>query len=151
MRLHSEDTLQINVILRRASRFAIVGMIGTLIDLTIFTLLHLTFSVPVLVANTISYGVGIINNFILHRRWTWADRHQAFGTQFSQFIVVSIGAWILNDAIVAYCGPLFNSTLVHSGYGELFAKVCATIVTMGWNFLANNFWTFRLAPQRINK
>jgi putative flippase GtrA len=151
MRPHSENTWQTNVILQRASRFAVVGVIGTLIDLTIFTLLHLTFNVPVLVANTISYGAGIINNFILHRRWTWADCHQTLGTQFSQFIAISIGAWILNDTIVAYFGPLFNSAYIHSGYGELFAKVCATLVSMGWNFFANNFWTFRLASQRINK
>ena len=77
--------------LRRILRFATVGMLGTLIDVSLFTALNVGFGVPVLVANTISYGAGTVNNFLLHRSWTYGDRPcRSAGAQFLQFAAISL-------------------------------------------------------------
>jgi putative flippase GtrA len=55
-------------------RFLLVGALGTLIDVGLFSLFHLRLGLPVLLANTLSYTAGMINNFALDRAWTFADQ-----------------------------------------------------------------------------
>jgi putative flippase GtrA len=145
---HLRDSFLVHDI-RYVGRFLAVGMLGTLIDLTLFAGLHAWLGVPTLAANTISYSTGIINNFGLHRHWTFADRvRQATGAQFSRFAVVSLSALMLNNLLVLLLAPSFGALFPHAGYGDLAAKVCATGVGLGWNFLINNLWTFRdVAPE----
>ena len=59
-------------ILRSAARFAVVGVLGTLIDMALFAALHLALGLVALPANLLSYSAGMVNNFLLHRRWTFA-------------------------------------------------------------------------------
>lgn len=49
------DTGPAPTALRRISRFAAVGLLGTIIDIALFTFLHVAGGVPALAANTISY------------------------------------------------------------------------------------------------
>lgn len=134
---------------RRVARFLAVGALGTLIDWGLFAGLHVFFAVPTLVANTISYGAGIVNNFVLHRNWTFADRNRKpAGAQFSQFAGVSLSALIVNDALVFLFSPAFGRLVADAGAGTLIAKLVATGVGMVWNFLANNAWTFGASGSR---
>jgi putative flippase GtrA len=95
--------------IRSISRFLVVGMLGTLIDITLFAGLHTWLGVPTLAANTISYSAGIVNNFGLHRYWTFADRaRQAASAQFSRFAVVSLSALMLNNLLVLLLAPFFG-------------------------------------------
>ncbi len=130
--------------LRSISRFLIVGMLGTLIDISLFAALHTWVGAPTLAANTLSYSAGIVNNFVWHRNWTFTDRpRKTTGAQFSQFAIVSLSALMLNNLIVLLLAPSF---------GALVAKICATGVGLGWNFLINNFWTFNTGrPVRFPK
>lgn len=66
------------------ARFALVGTLGTLVDFSLLIVLHTLLGVPTLIANTLAYCAGIANNFILHRRWTFAERaRREWLTQFS--------------------------------------------------------------------
>lgn len=147
---HPNNPFETNRTWRGIGRFLAVGMLGTLVDFMLFAGLHTLLGVPVLIANTISYSAGIINNFILHRRWTFANQeHRALGTQFTQFTIVSLSALILNNLLVLSLAPSFEALFNLAGYGTLLAKICATGVVVCWNFLANTFWTFRTAQQRV--
>jgi putative flippase GtrA len=146
---HLRDSFEIQGI-RHIWRFLAVGMLGTLLDLALFTGLHAWLGVPTLAANTISYSAGIVNNFVLHRYWTFADRaRQATGAQFSQFAAVSLSALMLNNLLVLLLAPSFGALFPHAGYDVLAAKICATGAGLGWNFLVNNLWTFRDAPHQV--
>ena len=127
--------------IRYVWRFLAVGMLGTFIDLALFAGLHAWLGVPTLAANTLSYGAGIVNNFAWHRCWTFADRARKSGSaQFAQFAAVSLSALLLNNLLVL---------LLASSCGALVAKLCATGVGLGWNFVVNNLWTFRAAPLNL--
>ncbi len=142
--IHLNDPFKNNDTLCHIRRFMVVGMIGTLVDIALFTGLHVGLGVPVLLANTLSYSTGGVNNFVLHRRWTYGHReHKAIAIEFSQFAAVSLSALMLNNLLLLLLTPTFTTLLPHAIYGDLYAKVCATAVVMGWNFVANNFWTFR--------
>lgn len=130
--------------LRDVSRFAMVGLLGTLIDIALFTGLHVVLGMPSITANTLSYSAGIVNNFVWHRCWTFAQRPRKSGTiQFVQFAIVSLGGLLLNNLLVSWFVLAFASLFAHAGYDALAAKICATAVGVCWNFLVNNFWTFR--------
>ncbi|MEW5721241.1 MAG: GtrA family protein, partial [Chloroflexota bacterium] len=101
---------------RHISRFLIVGMLGTLIDITLFAGLYTWLGAPTLAANTLSYSAGIVNNFVWHRYWTFSHRpRKATSAQFSQFALVSLTALMLNNLIVLLFAP---------SLGALAAKIC---------------------------
>lgn len=146
------NLLGANLTLYCVPRFLAVGMLGTLIDVGLFAILHSVVGVPTLVANTISYSAGIVNNYILHRHWTFAHRERkAAGTQFSQFAVVSVSALVMNNVLLLLMAPPLSTLFADAGYGTFVAKLCATGIGVCWNFLINNFWTFRAAPQEVQK
>jgi putative flippase GtrA len=132
--------------LRSAARFVIVGMLGTSIDFALFSALNLLLGVPALVANTLSYGAGIANNYVLHRNWTFDLRpRRAMRGQLVQFIGISLSALIANNLLVLWLTPVMNGLFIDPTHGAIAAKIGATAMVMGWNFFANHFWTFRTA------
>ena len=119
---------------QRLPRFLAVGAVGTLVDFALFVSLQTWVGVPTLAANTFSYSVGIVNNFVWHRRWTWAHARKTLGAQFAQFVVISLSALALNNVLVLWLAPVSGAAV---------AKILATGIGVGWNFFANHFWTFR--------
>ncbi len=136
------DQFKTNDLWRPLPRFLTVGFLSTLVDIVLFTAFHVGAGLPILLANTLSYSAGTINGFVLHRRWTFAERTpKAVGKQFSRFAIVSLTALVLNNFFVFLLSyPL--ETAAHSEYGDLIAKLTATAIVVGWNYIANNAWTF---------
>lgn len=134
---------------QRFARFAAVGMLGTLIDVVLFMLLSGWLGLPTLFANTLSYSVGIINNYALNRVWTFGDScRKATGKQFVQFALVSLSALALNNLLVLMLATPLGTLVAAPQWGYLLAKLCATVVGFCWNFFANRSWTFNQTPER---
>ncbi len=127
----------------RFTRFLIVGVTGTTLDFVLLTLLKLWGGLPTLVANTISYSAGIVNNFTLNRLWTFKDstNPNVLG-QFAQYFVINIGGLLLNNFLIWVFEPVF-ATLISDNLAYLPAKVVASLVAVVFNFLANRYITFR--------
>ncbi|MBI5301616.1 MAG: GtrA family protein [Chloroflexi bacterium] len=148
---HLNNPSETNHRWRGIGRFLAVGVLGTLVDLTLFAGLRAC-GITTVVANTISYSAGIINNFILHRRWTFADQEQrTLGTQFTQFTIVSLSALIINNLLVLSLAPSFDTLFNLASYGTLLAKICATAVGVIWNYFANTLWTFRSTSPELSR
>lgn len=134
--------------LQRLGRFMTVGAIGTLLDFGLFTALRILLGLPVLGANTLSYSAGIVNNYTLHRHWTYGGRsRKTVGLQFAQFAAVSLCALAVNTLVVVLLAPPLGARLGSTALGDVLAKVYATGVGMCWSYLVNNFWTFRDATR----
>ena len=128
-------------------RFLTVGALSTLVDVGLFAVLHEQVGLPVLIANTLSYSTGIVISYVLHRRWTFRQRtRRGVGMQFSQFALISLNALLLNNLSLLWLSHPLGVLAAHPEDGDLLAKLCATGVGVCWNFLANNFWTFRSSP-----
>jgi putative flippase GtrA len=142
--IHRIERIQNSAGWKSAARFAVVGALGTLIDVGLFSVFHLAFGLPILLANTLSYSAGIINNFFLHRYWTFSGRsRRAMGVQFAQFAAVSLTALAVNDLLVFGLSAPFGAALSNPAAGALLAKAAATGIGLVWNYLANTWWTFR--------
>ena len=130
----------------RLVRFATVGAASTLVDFGLLLALKEIGGLPILAANSLSYSMGILTNFSLNRRWTFAEaRSSGLWPQLARFMAVSLTGLALNSGIVwalsAPAGSLFSREMI----GTVAAKGIATLVVMGWNYLANRYWTFKAA------
>lgn len=129
--------------LARFLRFLTVGAMGTALDFSILTLLKLA-GLPTLVANSISFTAGLVNNFTLNRLWTFGDAIQSnWRRQLVQYAIVSLIGLTLNDLIVVSLESLMGAWLGQPDWGYLPAKVIATGVVVFWNYFANRMWTFK--------
>lgn len=124
-------------------RFAAVGLLGTALDFTLFLVLHSLLHWHPLLANVVSYSAGIVNNYTLHRAWTFAARpRQAAPGQFARFAAASLGALLLNSLVVLLLTPTLQTLLPQPGLAAALAKLCATAAGLGWNFFAAQRWVF---------
>jgi len=137
------STFTSNKELTRFSRFLTVGAIGTVLDFSILTLLKMG-GLPTLIANSLSFTAGMLNNFTWNRLWTFRDNLQAdWRRQLMQYTPVSLVGLALNDFIVLSLENILGMMLDQPAWGYLPAKIVATGVVVFWNYFANRVWTFK--------
>ncbi len=129
--------------MQRFSRFLAVGAVGTLLDFSLLTLLKMA-GLPTLLANSLSFTAGLINNFTWNRLWTFSDVLQSdWKKQLVQFTAVSLVGLALSNIIVLSLENVLGTMFGHPAWGYLPAKVIATGVVVFWNYFANRMWTFK--------
>jgi putative flippase GtrA len=120
----------------RFLRFAVVGIIGAVIDFGIANLLDHGLGMPLVLAGTISFVCAVISNFIWNRYWTYPDsRSKSLSRQFLQFTVVSIFRLISN---LPFRIPFFSAEFLSANI----TLAIAVLVVMLWNFFVNRYWTY---------
>ncbi len=136
---------------KRFAKFAIVGAAGSVTDFTVLNVMIQVFGASILLANTISFSIAVIQNFVLNRVWTFPEsRSRDARKQMVQFVVVSIVGLTINLMVVmvvhhaldemwmSWFGPKVGYTISYN-----FAKAFAIGVVLFWNFTANRLWTYR--------
>ncbi len=137
----------------RFFRFAIVGIIGAVIDFGILNLLNQAFHIEVLIAQAVSFSTAVVSNFTWNRLWTYPEsRSKAVGTQLVQFAVVSIiGLGLrtlifssLDNAMISLSQRIFptNFFLKPEVIGHNVSLAIVIIIILFWNFFINRFWTY---------
>ena len=138
----------------RFFRFAVVGIIGAVVDFGTFNLLTYFADFSAVWASVISFIAAIISNFTWNRYWTYPDsRSKPIGRQLIQFSVVSIIGLVIRTPLIALLEPLFNRIFSEFAFlpisfltAELLANnlalAIAVIVVMFWNFFINRYWTY---------
>jgi putative flippase GtrA len=93
----------------RFFRFAVVGIIGAVVDFGIFNLLTNIAGFTAVWASVISFIAAIISNFTWNRYWTYPDsRSKPLGRQLFQFSLVSMLGLLIRTPIIALLEPLLN-------------------------------------------
>lgn len=127
-------------------RFGVVGFSGFLVDFGITALLYNLFGWSILLATGFGFCGGATSNYFLNRRWTWRSEDPNVGREFVKFFSVSLLGLGLHYLVLLWClslAWLSFSVLGVSVNNDWTSKLVATAVVMVWNFLANNFYTFR--------
>jgi putative flippase GtrA len=127
------------------ARFGVVGLVGLVVDVSIFNLLHVTVFDGVhngpLWAKFISTSIAIIVNWLGNRYWTFRHQRRSHWVREGiEFALVSIGGLLIAE------GCLWFSEYV-LGYHSLLADNIATNVVglvLGtiFRFLFYRFWVF---------
>lgn len=123
-------------VIRQFVKFAIVGAIGTVIDIGILYFLHEIVGLNLYLANAISFSCAVVSNYTWNSIWTFGDQEREHSRQLVQFIVISVVGLILSSVLLFF----FHDIM---GLYYLFAKCLAILIVLFWNFSANRYWTFR--------
>ena len=117
-------------------RFGLVGGVGFIVNLIVYTLFVHSVGVDYRVASVVAWLVAVANNFVLNRHWTFDARGGRARFQAMRFLVVSL---------VAEAFSLLLLTLFVEGAGiaKVAAQALAVAGSMPLNFLGNKLWSFR--------
>ena len=141
----------------RFLRFAVVGIIGAVIDFGVMNLLVNLFDAPLVLAGTISFIAAILSNFTWNRLWTYPDsRSKPIGQQLAMFSLVNVAGLAIRIPILAFLEPLLTRLfeafplpfadsipfLQPKFLSENITLAVAVIVVMFWNFYVNRYWTY---------
>jgi len=127
----------------RFLKFATVGAIGMVVDLSILNLMHKAFGLPLLIANSISFSTAVVSNFTWNRLWTFPEsRQRPIVSQLGQFALVNIIGLGINNAVLWVVYHLITG-FVPDPFDYNLAKITAIGVVLFWNYFVNRMWTYR--------
>lgn len=131
------------------TRFAGVGVLNTLVDFGILDLfiLFIGFGWGVYsftIYKTISFIIANLNSYFWNKYWTFKDTSRDYIKEYTQFLVVSLVALLLNvgiaSGITLYIHPLFNMRI--ESWSNL-AALIGGLATFIWNFFGYKLIVFK--------
>jgi len=137
----------------RFLRFAVVGVIGAIVDFGTMNLLVNVFHFALVLAGTISFIAAILSNFTWNRVWTYPDsRSKPVVQQLIQFAVISVLGLGIRVPILAILEPLTYALIKSLPFtfpfftpevlSDNLTLAIAVVVVMFWNFFANRYYTY---------
>jgi putative flippase GtrA len=131
---------------RKAICFASIGVVNTLVDYGLFSLIHLYFGVPIIPANVCSWLVAVTGSYVMNTMITFAaesGRRLRLKT-YGMFLAAQSSGLVGNTTTV-FVGSYFMPVLI--------AKALAIGVSFVIDFTLSNFVVFRRrtpAPERAD-
>jgi putative flippase GtrA len=116
-------------------RFCLVGGIGYVVNLVVFSLLVHGADTHYALAAVVAFCVAWTNNFLFNKFWTFRRHELSTAQQGARYLAVSLVALGLNLIIL--------EVLVRAGMPEVSAQAIAIAAVMPVNFLLNRRWSFR--------
>jgi putative flippase GtrA len=117
-------------------RFGLVGGVGFVVNLVVYTLFVHGAGLDYRAANVAAWLVAVVNNFVLNRHWTFDAKDGRAHHQAIRFLLVSL--------LAEACSLLMLTLLVEGGgLAKVPAQALAVLASMPLNFLGNKLWSFR--------
>ena len=90
-------------------KFALVGVLNTVVDFLVFQLLNLTLGWTYL-AQVIGYSAGVLNSYFWNSRWTFRKEHQRSAREAAAFVVVNLVSLGVSLGVLWLCRNPFGIT-----------------------------------------
>lgn len=116
-------------------RFLAVGASGYVVNLVTFAICVHAIGIDYRLAAVLAFLVALTNNFVWNRHWTFDAREGHAGAQAVRFVVVSVGAFLVNLGVL-------ELLVAGADVAKVPAQALAIIAAMPVNFLGNKLWTF---------
>lgn len=116
-------------------KFAATGLLNTAVDAGVFALL-LALGTGTYLAQTVSYGCGMLSSYLINRSWTFGSREGVFSSAAVRFITANLGLLVFSLGVLY----LVEGTL---GLPVFIAKAAAICCTVGLGFMINRLWVFK--------
>ena len=117
-------------------KFGMVGVMNTAVDFLVYTVLVSVLGWGLYVSQVISYSCGMLNSYVINRKWTFSTKNGFFSWELVRFILLNLSMMLLGMAIIWFCT---QQLMLH----KLVAKLISTVLVLVVNFLVSNFWVFR--------
>ena len=117
-------------------KFGITGVINTLINFLVFTLLSVILNFNIYFSEIIAYSCGMLNSYIVNRSWTFTTTDKFWSNQLIKFILTNLAVMLLSLLLL----NIFTEKFLLS---KIISKVFATIITTITNFLISKLWVYK--------
>jgi len=139
------------------TKFAIVGVLNTLVDFAVFQALNLLLG-WVYVAQVIGYTCGIINSYLWNSNWTFREQRTRSFREIALFIVVNLLSLGVSLGVIWLCRDVVGITnewvaswmpAALNGFikGDTVDKLIATFFAIVVNYVGNRLFVFNQKPQ----
>jgi len=131
-------------------RFAVSGGLAAGISILTFYFLISFIELQHLVANSFSWCVGLIVEYLLNRFWVFNAKKNTSVKQVSYFLIISLGCLIFSN-IVIYILVDLNVLSNFFGFENLTtikvtAKIISVLLNSVWDFFAKKLLVFKMKP-----
>ncbi len=120
--------------LATASRFAIVGLIGTLVHTCVAMSASLSGLLPTFLANILGFVIAFGVTFTGHHLWSFPGGHDK-ARRMRRYFVLSVAGFALNATILA-------SWLAFTPWPRSLGLMIAILVVPGLSFIGSRLWAF---------
>lgn len=135
---------------RQATRFCIVGVINTAVDIVVLNgLIFLTgtgHTGPLFTFyKTISFAAALLNSYYMNSKWTFAggDRGaRSTVAQGAQFVVISVLSSVVNIASASYVATYMKPPSGLEHYWPTVAALVGTVFSFVFNFIGYKYLVF---------
>lgn len=129
-------------------KYALVGVLNTLVTLSVIFVCKSVIGINPLVSNAIGYVLGVINSFLWNKTWVFRS-HDSYMREAAIFLagfLICYGLQFLTVWVLSYKSPLNDFEwnilgFVLSGYG--LATLVGNLVYTIANYIYNKLVTFR--------
>ncbi len=125
--------------LRQFILFSAIGVLNTLIHYGVFFVLLNGLRIHYLVSSTTGYCCGLINSYLLNRRYTFNMSHRLNAPEFAKFVIVNIVALSVNLIMMKVLVDVW-------GIRPEVSQLLAILGSLAANFIGNKLWTFKELP-----
>jgi len=131
-------------LIKQMIRYAIVGAIGTVVNLSILYILTEFFHIHYIFSEIVAFVLAALNNYILDKIWTFKENIQTeLIKKWFQFILINLIALAVNLTILFILVEFFYIWYI-------FAEVLAICGAFLINFFGNRTWTFNNNTKNSN-
>ncbi len=131
-------------------RFGTVGIINTVLDLFILNsllwLFPTTNTLLVLLFNSLAYGIGAINSFLLNKYWTFRHRQPTTVGEVGRFTFTTLLGIGCNDSLIWLANILFRPLIGQDTLWMNASKLIAIAGTVFISYLGMRMWVFVKKP-----
>jgi putative flippase GtrA len=128
---------------RKFLKYFSVGIVGTLVDYSAYTILIVFFDMYFMVATAIAYFIGMVINFVLNRRFTFNNTYRKVHYQFASFGAIALVGLGIQE-LVMYGIVHYALADTTADLPLLGCRVAATFAGFIWTYIANKKVTFKI-------
>lgn len=126
---------------KQAAIFGAVSVATTVLDFAVFNVL-VQIGTSLILANTVSYGAGILASYVLNKRWTFEGRgRDKIHHEIGLFVLINVAGLAVNNLGVIGAAHVFS----HSTIVLNLAKLGAGAATWVLKYVTFKRWVYPTA------
>lgn len=129
------NKVNISKIIKQFVKYGLVGVINTIITISIIYIFMKLLNVSYIISNVVGYLFGFINSFVLNKIWTFKSKKSIEKERFF-FILIFVICYSIQ---LVFLVILKEKLLIKSEYAQIIAMGFYTVL----NFVGNKYITFK--------
>lgn len=122
-------------ILRQLIKYGLVGVLNTIITISIIFVFMKLLNVSYILSNAVGYLFGFVNSFILNKIWTFKSK-KSIGRESFFFVLIFVICYLFQLLLLVI---LKEKLQIKPEYAQIIAMGFYTVI----NFLGNKYITFK--------